>query len=98
MNEDYKLSIEDVEILNTNKGLKALLSKEPYNLERAVRYVKYEKKLKKLQVELIRLQSWAIDEGERIIVIFEGRDGAGKGGAIRRTTERMKLLFNLKKF
>lgn len=89
MNEDYKLSIEDVEILNTNKGLKALLSKEPYNLERAVRYVKYEKKLKKLQVELIRLQSWAIDEGERIIVIFEGRDGAGKGGAIRRATERM---------
>ena len=89
MNEDYKLSIEDVKILNTNKGLKALLSKDPFNFEKAVRYVNYEKKLKKLQVELIRLQSWAIDEGERIIVIFEGRDAAGKGGAIRRATERM---------
>ena len=89
MNEDFILTQEDVEILNTNKGLTALLSKEPYNLEKAVRYVKYEKKLKKLQVELIRLQSWAIDENERIIVIFEGRDGAGKGGAIRRATERM---------
>jgi polyphosphate kinase len=89
MNEDYILTQEDVEILNTNKGLRALLSKEPYNLEKAVRFVKYEKKLKKLQVELIRLQSWAIDEGERIIVIFEGRDAAGKGGAIRRITERM---------
>ncbi len=54
-----------------------------------MRYVKYEKKLKKLQVELIRLQSWAIEEKERIIVIFEGRDSAGKGGAIRRITERM---------
>jgi len=89
MHEEYILTKEDVEILNTNKGLTALLSKEPYNLEKAVRYVKYEKKLKKLQVELIRLQSWAIDENERIIVIFEGRDAAGKGGAIRRTIERM---------
>ena len=89
MHEEYILTQEDTKILNTNKGLTALLSKEPYNLEKAVRYVKYEKKLKKLQVELIRLQSWAIDEDERIIVIFEGRDAAGKGGAIRRITERM---------
>ena len=86
---DYKLTEEDVKILNTNKGLTALFSKEPYNLEKAVRYVNYEKKLKKLQVELVRLQSWAIKEGERIIVIFEGRDAAGKGGAIRRITERI---------
>jgi len=89
MEENFKLSQSDVNILNTNKGLKALLSREPYNLEKAVRYTEYEKKLKKLQVELIRLQSWAIDENERIIVIFEGRDAAGKGGAIRRVTERM---------
>jgi len=89
MHEEYILTQEDTKILNTNKGLTALLSKEPYNLEKAVRYVKYEKKLKKLQVELIRLQSWAIAKNERIIVIFEGRDAAGKGGAIRRITERM---------
>ena len=49
----------------------------------------YQKKLKKLQVELIRLQTWAINKEERIIVIFEGRDAAGKGGAIRRLTERI---------
>jgi len=89
MDEDYKITKSDVDILNSNKGLTALLSRESYNIEKAVRYVKYEKKLKKLQVELIRLQTWAIDENERIIVIFEGRDGAGKGGAIRRATERM---------
>ena len=46
--EPFKLTEKDVEILNTNKGLRALFSKEPYNLERAVRYVKYENKLKKL--------------------------------------------------
>lgn len=86
---EFKLTPRDVQSLNTNKGLRALLSREPYNLEKTVRFVNYERKLKKLQVELIRLQSWAIDEGERIIVIFEGRDAAGKGGAIRRITERM---------
>ncbi len=87
--QEFTLTPENVKILNTNKGLSALLSREPYNLERAVRYVKYEKRLKKLQIELIRMQSWAIKENERIIIIFEGRDAAGKGGAIRRATERM---------
>jgi polyphosphate kinase 2 len=75
--------------LNSKKGLLALLSKEPISAERAIRYVDYEKKLEKLQVELIKLQTWAIQNNERIIVLFEGRDAAGKGGAIRRTTERI---------
>ncbi len=75
--------------LNSISGLLALLSKEPISPERAVRYVDYEKKLVKLQVELIKLQTWAIDNNEKIIVIFEGRDAAGKGGAIRRITERI---------
>jgi polyphosphate kinase 2 len=89
MEEKFKLTQAGADILNSDKGLKALLSKEPYNIEKAVRFVDYEKKLKKLQVELIRLQFWAIEQNERIIVIFEGRDAAGKGGAIRRATERM---------
>ena len=75
--------------INSKNGLLALLSKEPISSERAVRYVDYEKKLVKLQVELIKLQSWAIENDERIIVLFEGRDAAGKGGAIRRITERI---------
>ncbi len=83
------LTQKDVNKLNSTRGLKAILSKEPYNLERAIRYVNYERKLKKLQVELIRLQTWAIQNNERIIVLFEGRDAAGKGGAIRRITERI---------
>jgi len=75
--------------LNSLNGLLALLSKEPISPERAIRYVDYEKKLVKLQVELIKLQTWAIHNEEKIIVIFEGRDAAGKGGAIRRITERI---------
>ncbi len=82
-----KLTDNDLKKLSSKKGLKALFSREQYNLEKAIRFVDYEKKLKKLQIELIRLQTWAIEEGKRIIIIFEGRDAAGKGGAIRRVTE-----------
>jgi polyphosphate kinase 2 len=87
------LSDSDIKKLNTNKGLFALMSKEPLNPEKALRYVDYERKLKKLQTELIRLQKWAINENERIIIIFQGRDAAGKGGAIRRITERINPRF-----
>ena len=83
------LSEKEVRKLNSKQALVALLSKEPLNVERGLRYVNYQRKLKKLQVELIRLQTWAINNNERIIVVFEGRDAAGKGGAIRRITERI---------
>jgi polyphosphate kinase 2 len=49
----------------------------------------YERELLKLQVELCHLQDWVRDQGLRIIVIFEGRDAAGKGGVIKRITERV---------
>jgi polyphosphate kinase 2 len=49
----------------------------------------YEKELRKLQAELCKLQDWIKHKGLRVIVIFEGRDGAGKGGAIRALTERV---------
>ena len=84
-----KLTDQELRKLNTKKGLLALLSKDPLSIERSLRYVDYGKKLKKLQVELIRLQTWAINNNERVIIVFEGRDAAGKGGAIRRLTERI---------
>jgi len=49
----------------------------------------YEKELRKLQVELCHLQTWVKEKGLRVIIIFEGRDGAGKGGTIRAITERL---------
>ena len=49
---------------------------------------KFEEELAKLQVELTRLQTWVKDKGARVIVVFEGRDTAGKGGVISRITER----------
>ena len=48
----------------------------------------YEKELSRLQVELVRLQEWIVAKGLKVVVLFEGRDTAGKGGNIRRITER----------
>ena len=49
----------------------------------------YEKELQKLQVELCRLQEWVKETGARIIILFEGRDAAGKGGTIKAISERV---------
>src|SRR4051812_35717121 len=49
---------------------------------------RFEKELAELQVELTRLQTWVKAKGKRVIVIFEGRDTAGKGGVISRITAR----------
>jgi polyphosphate kinase 2 len=49
----------------------------------------YEDELRGLQVELAHLQAWVVKSGARIVVVFEGRDAAGKGGMIKRITERL---------
>ena len=49
----------------------------------------YEKELRKLHVELVKLQEWVRHEGLKVCVVFEGRDGAGKGGTIKAITERV---------
>jgi polyphosphate kinase 2 len=49
----------------------------------------YEKELRKLQVELCHLQKWVTTKGLRVIIVFEGRDAAGKGGTIRALTEKV---------
>lgn len=50
---------------------------------------RYEAQKYKLQVELLKLQSWAKETGQRVVILFEGRDAAGKGGAIRRFNEHL---------
>ena len=49
----------------------------------------YERELRRLQIELVKLQEWIRHEGLRVVVLFEGRDAAGKGGAIKRITESL---------
>jgi polyphosphate kinase 2 len=49
----------------------------------------YDKELKRLHVELVKLQQWVVHKGLKVCIVFEGRDGAGKGGTIKAITERV---------
>jgi polyphosphate kinase 2 len=57
--------------------------------EMTMKRKKYESELQELQVRLCHLQRWIKEKGLRVVIIFEGRDGAGKGGTIRAITERL---------
>jgi len=57
--------------------------------EKKFKRKKYEKELRKLQGELCQMQEWVKHKGLRVIIVFEGRDGAGKGGTIKAITERV---------
>jgi polyphosphate kinase 2 len=50
---------------------------------------RYEQEIERLQVELVQLQQWVVSSGAKVCIVFEGRDGAGKGGVIKRLTERV---------
>ena len=84
-----ELTPKNLKKLNSNRGLKLFLKEKDMTPTKALRILNYEAKLKKLQEELIKLQKWVEDEGEKLVVIFEGRDAAGKGGAIRRITQHL---------
>ena len=56
---------------------------------RKLKSKEYEKELARLHVELVKLQQWVVAKGLKVCVVFEGRDGAGKGGAIKAITERV---------
>ncbi|PTM11676.1 MAG: polyphosphate kinase 2 [Bacteroidetes bacterium] len=83
------LTHKDLKLLNSKKGIKQFIMDENYSIPKILRYVKYENKLKELQEELIKLQKWVGENDEKVVILFEGRDAAGKGGAIRRTTEHL---------
>lgn len=80
---------EQFNILNSKEGIYSLLQNENLDTEKALRFVKYEKRLAKLQEEMIKLLNWVVENNQKVVVIFEGRDAAGKGGAIRRITENL---------
>ena len=65
------------------------MAKPESNEEKKLKPKKYEKELRRLQAELCKLQDWVKFKGVRVIVVFEGRDAAGKGGTIRALTERV---------
>ena len=87
--KNINFSKKDLKLLNKNKALIDLISKDNTTLTKTLRYVRFERQLKKLQVEMIKLQNWISEKNKKIIIVFEGRDSAGKGGAIRRAIQNL---------
>ena len=88
-NEDIKISKEEFESIKSNKELLQLIEKKGKNIDDILFTLNYEDELKKLQIELVKLQLWITKNKKRVVIIFEGRDAAGKGGNIRRFTEHL---------
>ena len=84
-----ELTPRNLNKLNSKRGLQLFLSQDDMTISKALRILNHESKLERLQEELIKLQQWVEAEGEKLVVIFEGRDAAGKGGAIRRITQHL---------
>ncbi|WP_185154174.1 polyphosphate kinase 2 [Fulvivirga sp. M361] len=94
MTKNYNFTKNELALLNSNNALRLMLgNQEDINPERVLRYVRYEYQVEKNQVELIKLQNWVTENQKRVCVIFEGRDAAGKGGAIRRITHHLNPRF-----
>ena len=87
-----ELSPKNLKKLNSKRGLQLFLSQDDMTVSKALRILNHESKLEKLQEELIKLQQWVEAKGEKLVVIFEGRDAAGKGGAIRRITQQLNVV------
>ncbi|MEX0275001.1 MAG: polyphosphate kinase 2 [Flavobacteriaceae bacterium] len=85
--KDIAMTEEDIALLNSKIGLAALMRKKKIDVNGALEEVRYIHGLRDKQRELIKLQNWVIKNDKKIVVLFEGRDAAGKGGAIRRITE-----------
>ena len=66
-----------------------MLKSKNIRLKNVLAALQYEDELRKLQIELVKLQRWVQESNKRIAVLFEGRDAAGKGGTIRRFTEHL---------
>lgn len=89
MDDTPKLTLEDFQNATTNEELYDIISQKNIPIDKVKKKLFYEDELKKLQIELVKLQQWVKKNDKRIAIIFEGRDAAGKGGNIRRFTEHL---------
>ncbi|MEM9206862.1 MAG: polyphosphate kinase 2 [Pseudomonadota bacterium] len=98
-NSDHDAADTNVEALHpvekgpsparTPEDIRRLFVSGEYPYKSKMRRAAYDKQKAKLQVELLKVQKWVEETGERVVILFEGRDAAGKGGTIKRFTEHM---------
>jgi polyphosphate kinase 2 len=80
---------EDLINVKRRKDLIAIADEKNINISKVLESVRYEEELRLLQAELVNLQQWVTKHKLRVAILFEGRDAAGKGGAIKRFTEHL---------
>lgn len=83
------LTVEDLLGIKSQKKFLEKLAKKNVSNEKIAQILEYENDLEKLQIELVKFQRWVQETHQRVAIIFEGRDAAGKGGAIRRFIEHL---------
>ena len=88
-NLSHVLMIEDLLRIRSPKAFIDSLRAREIDTQKVERLLLYEIELEKRQIELVRMQRWVQSRRQRVAILFEGRDAAGKGGAIRRFTEHL---------
>jgi polyphosphate kinase 2 len=89
--EQVRTSIpkELVHRVKSAEGKKKKIISSTYPYPKTMKKADYESEVELLEIELVKMQAWVKEVGERIVMIFEGRDAAGKGGTIKRFTENL---------
>lgn len=87
--QKHKLTAQDFLEISSTEDLRQKLSEKKIGTSKVDRILEYEADLELLQIELVKLQQWVMNNKKRVVIIFEGRDAAGKGGNIRRFTEHL---------
>jgi polyphosphate kinase 2 len=80
--EEFEMELED-------RTIEELMGDEPVSAEEKDARRLYFRELFRLQAELVKLQDWVVATGHKMVILFEGRDAAGKGGVIKRITQRL---------
>jgi polyphosphate kinase 2 len=88
-NKSPKLTVEDFKKITTREELNQTLKQKNIEVAAVLESLAYEADLRKLQIELVKLQQSISKSKKRVVIIFEGRDAAGKGGNIRRFSEHL---------
>lgn len=82
-------TLEHLNTAKRRKDLIAIAEREGIDIKKTLKELRYESDLKLLQAELVNLQQWVAKKKKRVVILFEGRDAAGKGGTIKRFTEHL---------
>ncbi len=94
IDKEKLLTNEDFKLIRTSKEFRKTLIERNRDFGKIEYNINYEKQLRKLQAELVKLQFWITKNKLRVALIFEGRDAAGKGGSIKRFAEHLNPRSN----